>query len=1291
AVTWDRWQPVEASWLVPADARRKAVAEWLAAVERVLAAPAEPEVRAGSRRRAGSAEAAQPAALPAAPARPVVRHARPALATPYVAPRGETEERIAEVWQGMLEVDRVGVHDDFFTLGGHSLYATQIISRVREQFRVDLSLQALFEHPTVAGLAEQVEALHAAGATDVVPPIRRADRSKPLPLSYQQESMWVLEQLEPGNPFYNIPGAQRFAGPLDLELAERALHEVVRRHEVLRTGFEVRDGRPVQVIREDAFPPMRVHDLRGVPEEEREEEAMRVVRAEASIPHDLSRPPLVRSLLVRMADEDQILVTTFHHVAMDGWSGGLFYVEWRVIYAALSSGQPIPLPELPIQYADYAVWQREWLSGERLEKQVAHWREHLAQAPAVLELPADRPRPPVRTYNGGYYKPFVDARLKGRLEEAGQREGVTLFIVMLAVYCAQLFRYTAQEDLIVGTVEANRQRRETETLVGFFINTLALRVSLRGDPTFTELFRQVRDVALDAYAHADLPLEKLLDSLELERDLSRNPLLQVMFGLERPALNTFAPEQGWDTGLRYVPWGGSGIVDNGTTKFDLTYLLKDNVDHVGGVLEYNSDLFDLSTVERMWENYHHMLEQVAADPGLRVSGIDALAPAERERLRTWSTAPAAPRAAPLHRSFAEQARRTPHAAAVAHGGESLTYAELDARSARLARFLRARGVGPETRVAVCLERGPELVTALLGVLRAGAAYLPLDPAYPAERLEHMLSDAAAPVLLTSGALAGALPAAGAEVVRLDTDWAEVAAESAEPPEDGVGADNAAYVIYTSGSTGRPKGVVVTHSGVAALLADMERRRPLEAGDRCSVWTSVSFDVSVYELFSALVAGGTLVFPSEEVRADTGAFVRWLEEREVRSAYVPPFMLHALAERAAEAPGRLALRRLLVGVEPIPEALLHALRERVPGLHVVNGYGPTEASVCCTLFSVEPRETQGERRVPIGRPVLGARVRLLDTALNPVPVGVPGELYVGGVGLARGYLGRPDATAAAFVPDPAAAEPGARLYRTGDLARWLPDGELEYAGRADHQVKVRGYRIETGEVEAALLRHPGVREALVVVREDAPGDRRLVAYLLPEGSGAPAAALREHLRAVLPQYMVPSAFVALAEWPLSASGKIDRAALPAPDPGGGAKGYVAPRTPAEATLAGLWAEVLRLERVGVHDDFFELGGHSLLAAQLVARVAAATGAELPVRALFDAHTVERFAARVDEALRSASGTRRPPLAPAPRDGGPLPLSFAQERLWFLDRLRPGSSAYNMPAALRFTGALDEDAL
>ncbi|HEX2091425.1 MAG TPA: amino acid adenylation domain-containing protein [Longimicrobiaceae bacterium] len=1269
AVTWDRWQPVEAPWLAGAAERERAVDEWLDAVERVLAAPAEPEVRAGARRPGGRRAAGEPRPLRPASVVGAKHHARPALSNPYVAPGTGTEARIAEVWQEMLEIDQVGVHDDFFALGGHSLYATQIISRVRDHFQVELSLHALFEHPTVAGLAEQVEALRAAGATEVIPPIPRVDRSRPLPLSYQQERLWVLDQLEPGSPFYNVSAGQRFVGRLELGAADRALREVVRRHEVLRTGYETVDGQPAQVVHSDAVATLRIADLRRLPEGEREREALHMAHAESMVPFDLRRPPMVRALLIRVGDEDQILVVTFHHIAMDGWSGVIFFHEWRVLYDALLFGEPSPFPELPVQYGDYAVWQREWLSRERLERQVAHWREKLADAPTVLELPTDRPRPPFRSYRGGLYKPYVAPELKTRLEAVSQREGITLFILMLSVYKAQLFRHTGQEDLVVGTVEANRQRPETEPLVGFFINTLALRSRLRGDATFVELFRQVREMSLEAYAHADLPLEKLLESLHLERDLSRNPLLQVMFGLERPALNLFSQAEDRDAGLTQVPWRNTGLVDTGTTKFDLTYLLKDNLDHVAGVLEYNSDLFDESTVVRLWEGYLHMLEQVAEDPGVRISEIQTLSGAERERLRAWNaTGVEYPTDCRVHRLFEAQAARTPGAAAVLFAGECLTYAELDQRTRRLARALRARGVGPETPVGVCLERSPEMLVALLGILRAGGAFVPLDPSYPEDRLAYLVEDAAVPVLLTQERLLDRLPAHAAETVCLDRDWPAVAGESDAPLEDPTHGETLAYVIYTSGSTGHPKGVRVEHGNLLNTLLACREAFGVRPGDTLPSLASYAFDIWLFEALLPLLCGGAVrMIPAERI-TDMEALVG--ELRDAALLHAVPALMRQIA-RAVAASGRPlpGVRRAFVGGDVVPADLWPEIRAAFPEAELWVLYGPTEGTILCTAQRVE--DPGAVSRHGIGAPIANARVYVCDEPGRLVPIGVPGELYLGGAGVTRGYGGRPELTAEKFVPDSFSGEPGARLYRTGDRVRWLADGSLEFQGRTDHQVKVRGYRIEPGEIENVLLRHPAVDSVVVMVREDEPGDRRLAAYLVPPaGARVPGAAeLREHIRASLPEYMVPSAFVALDAFPLTPTGKIDRNALPAPERGGERRGYIAPRTPVEATLAQTWAEVLRVERVGVHDNFFELGGDSILSIQVVARAHRA-GVQLKPRYFFEHPTIAELAPLAERAAesRAEQGTVT----------GELPLTPIQH--WFFECDLPERDHWNMPLLL-----------
>ncbi|HEX7239442.1 MAG TPA: amino acid adenylation domain-containing protein, partial [Longimicrobiaceae bacterium] len=1010
----------------------------------------------------------------------------------------------------------------------------------------------------------------------------------------------------------------------------------------------------------------------------------RLAAEEALRPFDLERGPLLRSTLLVLGEDDHLLCFTKHHIVSDGWSKGVLVREVSVLYTALARGEEPRLPELPVQYADYAVWQRAWLSGETLEAQLAFWRDGLAGAPPLLEIPTDHPRVAGQSPRSRRHRLAVPERTSRALRELSRREGTTLFMTTLAAWQVLLGRYSGQEDVVVGSPISGRTRYETEGLIGFFVNMLPLRADLGGDPTWTEMLRRVRETALGAYAHQELPFERLVEELATERSLTHSPVFQVAFSLERSG------------GSGPLALGGLGVEpfwgEEGASKFELDLALGEAGERLTGAINYRVELFDAETIGRMAGHLEALLEAMAAHPRGRLSEVSLLSGAERARvLEAWSDAPAGLPRACLHELFAGQAARTPDAPAVLFRGEVVSYGELDRRSNRLAHLLRRRGVGPEARVGVCMEPGAPAVAAILGVLKAGGAYVPVDPSNPAARLRELFADAGVRAVLTHSAVGAPLPA-GVEALRLDEPATAdaIAAMPGEPPRVPADPRQLAYVIYTSGSTGRPKGVMVPHLGAANLLAEFDRRRPIAPGARCSVWTRTSFDVSVYEIFSALAAGGTLVFPDEEVRPDPAAFVRWLAEREVGSAYVPPFMLQELAARAGAHPGTLALRRLLVGVEPIPESLLQALAERIPGLRVINGYGPTETTVCATLHSVAPGGDPRERPAPIGRPVRNTRALPLDAHLQPVPAGVPGELYVGGVGVARGYLGDPARTAERFVPDPFSAEAGARLYRTGDRVRLRADGELEFLGRVDTQVKLRGFRIEPGEVEAALLAQEGVREAVVVAREDAPGRKRLVAYLVAgEGAEPSVPVLEAWLRERLPEHMVPTAFVFLERLPVSANGKTDRRALPAPQwKGEGA--YVAPRTAAEELLCGIVAEVLGMERVGVEENFFELGGHSLLAMQVVSRARHAFGVEVPLRALFEAPTAGALAGCVEALRHEGGGAAAPPIGRAPRTG-PLPPSFAQQRLWLVDRIEPGSAAYNMPFTLRLRGPLDAAAL
>ncbi|MCC6858504.1 MAG: amino acid adenylation domain-containing protein [Bryobacterales bacterium] len=1181
----------------------------------------------------------------------------------YVAPRTPVEEALADIWAEVLGVARAGVNDNFFELGGHSLLATQAISRVRQVLEVELPLRSIFESPTVGTLAEHVEAARREAAGPAAPPIRRAARDGELPLSFAQQRLWFLDQLEPGSAFYNLPEFHRITGPLHVAALERALNEVVRRHEILRTTFQAADGRPVQVIAPRFTLALPVTDLRGLREAEREAEAQRLAVEEARQPFDLSRGPLIRARLVRLADQDHLVLLVMHHIVSDAWSTRIAMQETAALYDAYSAGRASPLPEPALQYADFAAWQREWLQGQALEAELDYWKRRLAGVPPLLELPADRRRPAVQTFAGSYEQFTLPSGLTASLRELARREGVTLFMLLTAVFELLLHRYSGQEDFTIGTPIAGRNRAEVEPLIGFFINTLVLRANLSGDPTFRELLQRVRGTALGAYAHQDTPFELLVDALEPDRDMSRSPLFQVMFVLQnaQPPARQLRESRLTLTAAEAHP---------GTAKFDLTLFITEGDSELGGAFEYNTDLFDAATVRRMTGHFRRLLEAAAAAPGQKISALPLLPEAERERLlREWNATavePGGPCCA--HQMFEAQAARRPDAAAARCGAEEISFAELNRRANRLARYLRSLGAARETLVGVRMDRSLDLLASLLGVLKAGAAYVPVDPGYPPQRQQYMLSDAQAAFLLTG-------------------EWLEehrerIAAQSAENPENVSGRDDLAYVIYTSGSTGLPKGAMITHGGLANYLRWCLRAYPLDGGGGAPVYSSVAFDLTVTALFAPLAAGRPVMLIDEEPQVESlAAALR--AGGGFSLIKITPAHLQLLGRQLQPAQARAATRAFIIGGENLLPEHIAFWQEHAPGTLLVNEYGPTETVVGCCVYTAGAGE-RFEDAAPIGRPIINTRLYILDRRGQPVPVGVTGELYIGGAGVARGYLRQPALTAERFIPDAFSGIAGARLYRTGDLARYRPDGNIECLGRVDHQVKVRGFRVELGEIESVLGQHEAVREAAVEMRGG-----RLAAYLVPRGEESPpAAVLRAFLAERLPEYMIPAAFVALPALPLTPNGKLDRRALP--EPGAErpelARAYAPPRTPVEEALAEIWAGLLKLERVGIHDTFFELGGHSLLATRLVSRVREALGVELPLRTVFETPTVAGLA-------RSIEGTARaqlPPIEPVDRSA-PLPLSFAQQRLWFLDQLEPGSAAYNIPAAARLRGWLDAERL
>ncbi|MES1245199.1 MAG: non-ribosomal peptide synthase/polyketide synthase, partial [Acidobacteriota bacterium] len=1191
----------------------------------------------------------------------------------YVPPRTPAEELLAGLWAEVLKQPRVGVHDNFFDLGGHSLLATQLISRVREAFDVELPLVRIFEAPTVAGLAEVLATGSSSADKAKSDPILPAPRDQDLPLSFSQERVWFFEQLEPGTSAYNLPLALRIEGDLTPALLSALLEAIARRHEPLRTSFPERNGEPVQEIAPPGEWLVPVVDLSGL--ENRLEVALAIGTREAQRPFELAAGPLLRTRLLRLGPDDQILLFNMHHIVSDGWSMGVLMHEFSELYRAYRTGVPPELPDLPVQYADYSVWQREWMKGEVLERQLDFWRGQLDGAPAILDLPTDRPRPAFMSFRGGTEYFRLDAARMAALHALARRRGTTMFMVLLAAFDALVGRHTSSGDVVVGSPIANRTRSEVENLIGFFVNTILLRVSVAGDPTFLEILDRVRRATLAAYGHQDLPFEKLVEALQPDRNLGETPLFQVMFVLQNAPAGAAGAED-----LKITPVETPGEV---AAEFDWTVELVDASEGLLASLQYRRDLFDQATIQRVARRFEVLLDSLSAEPERHLSDLVVLTESERHQLAAeWNdTQSDEPGTLLVWESIAAWADRRPEAPAVIGAGRSLSYRELVDRAGRLAAELSGLGVGPEVVVALFLERSPETAVGILGVLAAGGVYVPLDPAYPRDRITFTLEDSGARVVLTQRRLLGSLPADGLTVLCLDEER-ETASASEPVLIHPVHPENAAYIIYTSGSTGRPKGAVITHRALAVYVEAISRELGLVPDDRMLQFASPGFDVVVEEIFPAWASGAAVVLRESEAFATGEGLLRVIAEDGVTACELPTAFWHEwvyeLARTERELPA--SLRFVIIGGEHvIPERLAAWARFGVPLVHV---YGLTETTVTSTTWNVPAGWTPPSEDfvLPIGRPIGAARVTILDRSLEPAPLGVPGELCIAGDALARGYFGRPDLTAERFAPGLF----GERVYRTGDLARYRADGAVEFLGRLDHQVKIRGFRIELGEIEAALGRHPAVREVAVLARKGPDGMPRLVAYLAL-GADVGSAELRPYLQELLPEYMIPGVFVPLEALPRTATGKVDRKALPEVELQSD-RAYVAPRDPTEELLAVLWTQVLGVERVGVEDDFFGLGGHSLLATRLMARVREAFGVDVPLRSLFESSSLAGLAQEVRTIQRSGSGLAMPPIEPVGRTE-PLPLSFAQQRLWFLGQLEPDNPAYNVPIALRVTGDLD----
>ncbi|HET8889403.1 MAG TPA: amino acid adenylation domain-containing protein, partial [Candidatus Angelobacter sp.] len=1204
----------------------------------------------------------------------------------YVAPVSDTEKQLVEIWAEVLklEPEKIGVNDSFFELGGHSLLATQLISKVRNRLDVELPLKAIFEGNSIA----QLSRLITKSGKSAVPAIRPVDRGQfhRLPLSFAQERLWFLHQLEPDSAGYSAPGAVTIRGELDVSQLEEAFNLIIARHENLRTLFPIHEGQAQQLILDRLdFKLERIDLSHYQVTEERDRKVREICRTESARSFDLAQGPLLRGKVITLNEHEHVLMLNMHHIISDGWSLGILIKELGLIVAALRQGRRPELEPLPIQYADYSVWQRSWLEeGGILKQQLAYWQEKLAGVPESLDLATDLPRPSVQSFAGATHEFAVDAQLMGQLKMLAEQQGCTLFMVLLAVWKVLLYRYTGQNDICVGSPIANRQYAETESLIGMFVNTLALRTQVEGGDTFAELLTKVRTTCLEAYEHQDAPFEKVVDLVRPQRNMAISPVFQVMVALQNAAM--------WgDTGM-----GSPGQqiqpypLDHAISKFDLSVDFIEAKQRLDVSLEYCTALYTRRTVERMADHFIALCRVITASPTARICELGYISQAEKQRLLVEynNTSADYPRDKCIHDFFLEQVRRNPGKTAVVFGEQELSYQELCDKSSDLALYLQCKGVKPDTLVGLCVERSLDMLVGLLGILQAGGAYVPLDPDYPDERLAYMLQDSRAAMVLTQGKLQSKLrelAAGDAELIALDHQWPEisdcVAALKAKDVQllHQVEPHHLAYVIYTSGSTGRPRGVMVEHGSVVNHNMFAKEKYRITSRDIQVQFSSISFDLFVEEVFVVLNNGAQLVIEQKDKLLNLDYLKRLIERRKITTLNLPTAFFHELVASRMDLSG---VKNIIVGGEELAYLRARTLMDKFPEINFHNTYGPTETTIISAAVQITQDLLDEQRTIPIGSPIANTQIYILDQHNNVQPIGVPGELHIAGDGLARGYLNRPELTEEKFVANP--FHPGTRMYKTGDLARWLEDGNIQYLGRIDTQVKIRGFRIELGEIEACLNQHPGIEDS-VVIAHGQEAEKQLIAFY--RAKEMPNEELRAHLLRSLPDYMVPAGFVSLAAIPLNPNGKVDRRALAQLEVKiASGREYVGPGSETEKQLVEIWAEVLKLEpeKIGVNDSFFELGGHSLLATQLIAKVRGRMGIELPLKALFEQTSIAQLARCIAQAEKS----KVPPIRAVDRKQiERLPLSFAQERLWFIDQLEPNSAGYNLPGAVVLHGELD----
>lgn len=1164
---------------------------------------------------------------------------RPELELTFVAPQTPIEEILANIWADVLGFTKIGIHDNFFNLGGHSLIATQVISRLRNTLKVELPLRNLFEYPTVAELAQCVEIAFYQQLSRQQKPLLPIPRNNEIPLSFSQASLWFLDRLQPNSPFYNIPIALYITGQLNLAALENSIKEIIQRHEILRTNFTTVAGQPLQVIIPSLNWKLQVISLRDLPENQREIEARRLVNEEARRPFNLEREPLLRATVLQIDETKSILLITLHHIIADGWSIGILVRELAEFYKSSSTHRTPILPDLPIQYGDFTMWQVQELQRQEIENQLDYWKQQLKNIPSLLELPTDRSRPAIQTFRGAYQSFAISQKLSLALMAYSKRMGITLFMLLLSAFQTLLYRYTGQDDIVVGTPVANRNRQEIEGLIGFFVNILVMRTDLSGDPSFEQVVNRVKEVALQAYAHQNLPFEKLVEVLQPERSLSYAPLFQVMFALDDVLIPSVELPN-----LTVSAYS----VETGTAKFDLTLSMENTANGLSGVWEYSTDLFDETTITRMAGHFQILLEGIVANPKQTISTLPLLTEAEQNQLLVeWNDTEADyPKHKCIHQLFEEQTEKSPDAVALVCGYERLTYRELNARANQLAHYLQKLGVESETLVGICVERSPLMVIGLLGILKAGGTYIPLDPSYPQERLVFMLEDAQVSLLLTQQIIFEGLLKCSAQVVYLDNNKF-LAGENTENLISKIQSNSLAYILYTSGSTGKPKGVAVEHRSVVALLSWATEVFTTEQLAGVLASTSFCFDISVFELFVPLSCGGKIILAENILHLPTLPAAQ-----EVTLINTVPSAISELVRDKGIPDG---VGTVNLAGEALPQQLAQLIYQQNSIEKVFNLYGPSEDTIYST-YALVKRES--EKAPPIGRPIYNTQAYILDSQLQPVPIGVPGELHIGGAGLARGYLNRLDLTAEKFIPNLfnnlQSQIPSPKLYKTGDLARYLPDGNIEFLGRIDHQIKLYGFRLELLEIESVLNLYPEVHQAVVLLTENSQNDKFLAAYLIAKNQSISISDLRVFLQQRLPGYMIPSAFIVLESFPLTPNGKVDRKAFPKLDrKRSNEREFIPPRDYIEQQMAQIWSEVLSLHSIGIRDNFFDLGGYSLLAIRLMAQIQQKFQQTLPLATLFEAPTIEQLSNRLRSAKLSISWSSLVPIQPR---GHKSPLFF-----------------------------------